>query len=165
MINLKSKKGITVAALTITILLFLMILSTITFSSLSSVQIKKLNNMYSDIISLQEKIDLYYLKNGVLPVQDGSGKITYSAENDSNLKWLAQRNPNDGNDYYEITSDTITKLGGLALNNSKSDDKYYINAVSHTIYYSNGVQTEENAEKIYTIDLSEYQAVDLKNYQ
>lgn len=163
MVNLKSKKGITVAALTITILLFLMILSTITFSSLSSVQIKKLNNMYSDIISLQEKIDLYYLKNGVLPVQDGSGKITYSA--DSEVEWLSQRNPNDGNDYYEITSDTITKLGGLALNNSKSDDKYYINAVSHTIYYSNGVQTEENAEKIYTIDLSEYQAVDLKNYQ
>ena len=91
MINLKSKKGITVAALTITILLFLMILSTITFSSLSSVQIKKLNNMYSDIISLQEKIDLYYLKNGVLPVQDGSSKITYSAENASDLKWLPQK--------------------------------------------------------------------------
>ena len=46
MVNLKSKKGITVAALTITILLFLMILSTITFSSLSSIQIKKLNNIY-----------------------------------------------------------------------------------------------------------------------
>ena len=163
MVNLKSKKGITVAALTITILLFLMILSTITFSSLSSVQIKKLNNMYSDIISLQEKIDLYYLKNGVLPVQDGSNKITYSA--DSEIKWLSQRNPNDGNDYYEITADTIGKLGGIALNNSKSDDKYYINAVSHTIYYSNGVQTEEGADKIYTIDLSEYQSVDLTQYQ
>ena len=52
MINLKSKKGITVAALTITILLFLMILSTITFSSLSSVQIKKLNKQYIEKLFL-----------------------------------------------------------------------------------------------------------------
>ena len=148
MIKFKDKKGITIAALTITVLLFLLILSTITFTSLSSVQIKQLNNMYADIINLQEKIDLYYLKNGFLPI-DTSKKVEYSAD----LEWLASRNPNDGNTYYELDSESLKKLDGITLNNSKDDDKFYINEQSHTIYYSNGIQMEEGESKIYTIDL------------
>ena len=160
MIKFKDKKGITIAALTITVLLFLLILSTITFTSLSSVQIKQLNNMYADIINLQEKIDLYYLKYGFLPI-DTSKKVEYSAD----LEWLASRNPNDGNTYYELDSESLKKLDGITLNNSKDDDKFYINEQSHTIYYSNGIQMEEGESKIYTIDLSEYKEINLANYQ
>ena len=160
MIKFKDKKGITIAALTITVLLFLLILSTITFTSLSSVQIKQLNNMYADIINLQEKIDLYYLKNGFLPI-DTSKKVEYSAD----LEWLASRNPNDGNTYYELDSESLKKLDGITLNNSKDDDKFYINEQSHTIYYSNGIQMEEGESKIHTIDLSEYKEINLANYQ
>lgn len=160
MIKFKDKKGITIAALTITVLLFLLILSTITFTSLSSVQIKQLNNMYADIINLQEKIDLYYFKNGFLPI-DTSKKVEYSAD----LEWLASRNPNDGNTYYELDSESLKKLDGITLNNSKDDDKFYINEQSHTIYYSNGIQMEEGESKIYTTDLSEYKEINLANYQ
>ena len=92
---MKKQSGITIVALTITVLLFLLILSTITFTSLSSIQIRQLNNMYADIINLQEKIDLYYLKNGFLPI-DVSKKVEYS----SDIEWLVDRNPNDGNVYF-----------------------------------------------------------------
>ena len=149
---MKKQEGITIVALTITVLLFLLILSTITFTSLSSIQIRQLNNMYADIINLQEKIDLYYLKNGFLPI-DVSKKVEYS----SDIEWLVDRNPNDGNVYYELDSESFKKLDGITLNNSEDDDKFYINEQSHTIYYSNGIQVEEGTPKIYTMDLSEYQ--------
>lgn len=157
---MKKQSGITIVALTITVLLFLLILSTITFTSLSSIQIRQLNNMYADIINLQEKIDLYYLKNGFLPI-DVSKKVEYS----SDIEWLVDRNPNDGNVYYELDSESFKKLDGITLNNSEDDDKFYINEQSHTIYYSNGIQVEEGTSKIYTMDLSEYQNVNLANYQ
>lgn len=157
---MKKQEGITIVALTITVLLFLLILSTITFTSLSSIQIRQLNNMYADIVNLQEKIDLYYLKNGFLPI-DVSKKVEYS----SDIEWLATRNPNDGNVYYELDSETLKKLDGITLNNSEEDDKFYINEQSHTVYYSKGIQVEEATPKIYTIDLSEYKEVNLANYQ
>ena len=157
---MKKQSGITIVALTITVLLFLLILSTITFTSLSSIQIRQLNSMYADIINLQEKIDLYYLKNGFLPI-DVSKKVEYS----SDIEWLVDRNPNDGNVYYELDSESFKKLDGITLNNSEDDDKFYINEQSHTIYYSNGIQVEEGTPKIYTMDLSEYQNVNLANYQ
>ena len=157
---MKKQEGITIVALTITVLLFLLILSTITFTSLSSIQIRQLNNMYADIVNLQEKIDLYYLKNGFLPI-DVSKKVEYS----SDIEWLATRNPNDGNVYYELDSETLKKLDGITLINSEEDDKFYINEQSHTVYYSKGIQVEEGTPKIYTIDLSEYKEVNLANYQ
>ena len=157
---MKKQEGITIVALTITVLLFLLILSTITFTSLSSIQIRQLNNMYAYIVNLQEKIDLYYLKNGFLPI-DVSKKVEYS----SDIEWLATRNPNDGNVYYELDSETLKKLDGITLNNSEEDDKFYINEQSHTVYYSKGIQVEEGTPKIYTIDLSEYKEVNLANYQ
>ena len=87
--NLKNDKGITLVALTITILLFMLILSTITFSSLSSVHVKQLNNMYADITNLQEKIDIYYLQNGTLPVKAGEeNKINVNGMTNENINGL-----------------------------------------------------------------------------
>ncbi len=170
MINLKNDKGITLVALTITILLFMLILSTITFSSLSSVHVKQLNNMYADITNLQEKIDIYYLQNGTLPVKAGEeNKINVNGMTNENIastyKWLAERNGNDGDIYYLLTEDSYQKLGGITLSNSKAEDKFYINELTHTIYYEKGVQVSEVEGKKYTIDLSEYTNFDLTQYQ
>ncbi len=157
--NLKNNNGITLVALTITILLFTMILSTITFASLSSVHVKQLNNMYADITNLQEKIDMYYLKYGTLPVKS-SNKV----EDDlSQLAWLNEKNVNDNDVYYKLDSETYEKIGGITLNNS--EDEFYINEDSHTIYYGKGVQVSDDEGKKYTIDLSKYTEVKLEDYQ
>lgn len=147
--KLKSNRGITLAALSITVVLFLIILTAITFSSLSSVRLKQLNNMYSDIINLQEKIDLYYLENGVLPTNGTTiSKNSKDCVKDGNI------NPNDDDTYYLVD---ITQLDNITLNNSKATDLYYVNNQSHTVYYEKGAQVGEDENvKQYTIDLADY---------
>ena len=66
---MKNQKGITLVALTITVVIFTIILATITFSSVSSLQLRRLNNMYADINVVQGRLDNYYIKNnGRLPI-------------------------------------------------------------------------------------------------
>jgi type II secretory pathway pseudopilin PulG len=147
--NLSSKKGITLAALTITVMLFLVILSSITYSSMSSLYMKRLNNMYSDISSLQDKIDLYYLENGVFP-SDGT---TISKNSRECVNVANGINPNDGDIYYKVDT---SKLEGLTLNNGKDTDMYYVNAETHTVYYEKGAQVSAtDTQKKYTLDLSD----------
>jgi hypothetical protein len=67
--------------------------------------------MYSDISTLQDKIDLYYLENGVFP-SDG----TTITKNSKDCVKDGAINPNDGEDYYLVD---ISKLEGITLNNSK----------------------------------------------
>ena len=68
-INFKNEKGITMIAIVITIIILLIIISTVSFSSKNGIDMKKLNNMYADIILLEEKIAIYYLKNGNIPIK------------------------------------------------------------------------------------------------
>jgi hypothetical protein len=104
--------------------------------------------MYSDISTLQDKIDLYYLENGVFP-SDG----TTITKNSKDCVKDGAINPNDGEDYYLVD---ISKLEGITLNNSKSTDVYYVNKDTHTVYYEKGVQVAgSDSEKKYTLDLSE----------
>lgn len=135
-------------SLIITILLMLIILSTIGFTATTSLQIKFLNNMYSDIRILDEKIAIYYLKYGNLPTTS------------SIIEFDKSINVNDNKNYYEID---LNLLEGVSLNNMKDTatvgkDKYIIDEQSHTIYYQKGVIVKE--ETIHTIPF-DYKAVNL----
>lgn len=68
--NFRDNKGITLVAEVITIILLLLIVSIITYSSKSTFQIRDLNNMYADIVTLQERAQNYYLKYGEAPIGD-----------------------------------------------------------------------------------------------
>lgn len=146
-------KKFTCALVLITIVVVLIIVCEIKKSSDSGVDIVRLNNMYTDIITLEDKISLYYLNYGYLPVN----KERMTDFKDKSI------NPNDGEKYYEIDLTVLEDIN-LAFGKKESgeDDVYIVNADSHTVYYVKGV--EYNGEEYFTRKL-DYQEVILENYK
>ena len=140
--NIKNQKGITLMAEVITVVVFLLILSTISYSSMSSLQVRALNSMYADILVIQEKAANYYLKYGEAPI---------GAEVTANANHL---NPNDDPaKYYKVD---FNKLLNVSLNNKQTDENYYyMNAKTLTVYYSKGVKinnlNDSSSETHYTL--------------
>lgn len=164
MINLRCNKGITLMAEAITVVLLMMIIGVISYSSMASLQVKALNNMYSDIVNIQEKAANYYLKYGEAPVDKTVQVQT------ANLP-TGEINPNDEeNSYYKVD---ISKLLNLSLNNNQTNDNYYyMNTKTLTTYYTKGVKIDnlngeapsktyhtlpENHENVAKMQVSSYQ--------
>lgn len=118
----------------------------------NGIKISELNNMYKDINTLENKISLYYLDYGNLPVIQDK-EIEFK---DKSI------NPNDNDVYYEID---LNKLENLKLFYGDKKlgikDIYIINEQSHTIYYLNGCEYE--GKKVYTREI-DYEYVNLENY-
>ncbi len=154
--KLKNNKGITMIALVVTIIIMAILLTVVNYGSQRGLEMKELNNMYADILVLEEKISLYYLNTGKLPLKDETKVITV---NDS----IKNTNPNNGNEFYEID---ITKLNNVSLSNMKDNrnvsDRYLINKQSHTVYYQKGVRLDGKA--YYTIP-EDYVKIELSNYK
>lgn len=111
-----------------------------------------LNNMYSDIEKLDDKIAMYYLNYGYLPInKERPAEFTDKAIN-----------PNDSEEYYEIDLSVLENLdlvyGEKMLG---EDDVYIINQRSHTIYYVKGVTYNE---KIYYTKKLDYEKINLEEY-
>lgn len=141
-----SKKSIIVLAI-----LFL-ILFIIISQAISTSKLNRLSNMYKDIEILEDRISMYYLDNGFIPIKND--KINFK-ENSIN--------PNDNDNYYEIDLEKLENLNiYYGRRNLGEKDFYIINEQSHTIYYYEGVKN--NNEKIYTRKLN-YEKIDLENYK
>lgn len=113
-----------------------------------SIKISELNNMYKDINILENKIALYYLDYGNLPIKQ-----------DKKISFNNSINPNDNELYYEID---LNKLDNISLFFGDkilgSNDIYIINEQSHTVYYYRGCEYKEKI--VYTREL-EYKNVEL----
>ena len=146
--NIRSQKGITMIALVITVIIMIIIVSAVSFGAKNGTQLRELNNMYTDILGLEEKVALYYLKTGELPVPEET--LAEESIPEEIMTFLApgvpyyQYNPNDGIEYRRID---VNKLDNISLNNAKNllntSDTYIINMQSHTIYYLKGVYVQE----------------------
>lgn len=139
---IKNEKGITLTTLILTVVLILIIGGMMGYYSTSGLNIKRINNMYSDIEQIQTEVDTYYLKNNELPILN------------VNVSFSKYSNPNDNSEYYVID---LSKLGNLKLNYGKEfeniksrnnlenyTDVYIINKQSQTIYYLKGIEFEDN---------------------
>ena len=160
-------KGVTLVALTVTIIVILIMTGTVLYNSGSQTSLNRLNRLYIDISNLNTKIDSYYLNYGELPVlteyiskteleallqknaQDENATI-YSRFDDEEIL-----NPNDGEEYYVID---LEKLDGLTINygydeqymevkqngeitaSSVEDELYIINKTTHQIYFPKGIE-------------------------
>lgn len=138
---MKNQKGITLMIVIITIIIMVMITGTIAYNSSSNLAMRLYYNMCSDIELLDEKIAIYYLKNKdktdileQLPILDDSISINkLIADYDSdNVNY----NPNNSNTLYKID---LNKLENLSLNYTN----YYIDSVSHTIYFADGINVDD----------------------
>lgn len=111
----------------------------------------KLNNMKKDIQILNDKIAIYYLNNGSLPIKD---KVEFK---DNSI------NPNDNENYYEIDLNKIENLYiNLGHSEKENEDIYIINEQSHTIYYYAGIKYKN---KIYYVPKANYTKIVLENYE
>ena len=146
--NLKNEKGVTLIVLTITIIVLLIITEITINTSKSQLSIKKLNNLYADLDTINTKVSDYYLKNNSLPVFSN----TYLNSRDELSSLLGEEsviNSNDDGPYYVLN---LSKLDNLTLNYGEQykewsdtstfqtyQDLYIINGVTHQIYYPKGI--------------------------
>ena len=137
---MKNQSGISVIVLVIAIVVLIIVTITIIISSNNTLKTKDLNNMYSDIKSLNDSVFAYYNQYGQLPtLSNFTGSINY----------LEVKNPEDDNIYYVID---ISKLKNIILTRNLSwngDDVYIVNDKTHTIYYPKGIIFE--GDKYYTL--------------
>lgn len=66
--NKKSSKGITLISMVLAVIVLMIIIGTISYSSRNSFQVRSLQNLYSDIDSLNDAVSVYYMKNKLLPI-------------------------------------------------------------------------------------------------
>ena len=146
---IKKNKGITLIALSITVIIILIITGVLLYASQDSMYIKKLTNMQNDIEILRDKISLYYSEHGDIPVKTEYQDI-------GNLETAGVIGVNDTGKFYIIE---LESLEGLTLNygedyevykangyqySSDLTDIYIINADSHNIFYVEGIKVIEN---------------------
>lgn len=141
----KNEKGITLIALTITIIVLMIVTSITVVNMESSMKVRKVDKLYNDISNLQTKIDTYYVEYKELPI------LEQYCESQDELKSILELNgvsdvqldKNDDEYYYVID---LSKFDGLTLSYGKefdsdlSTDKgkkdlYIVNNRSHQIYY------------------------------
>lgn len=152
--RLRNDKGVTLLALTITIIVLLIITSIVINNSKSQLVIKRLNNLFSDIDSINTKVTDYYLKNNSLPIFKENTYFNSSSEFNSFISSkygsATTINVNDDGPYYVLN---LAKLENLTLNYgieykewtdtstfNSYQDLYIINAVTHQVYYPYGIK-------------------------
>lgn len=152
------EKGITLITLSVAIIIMIIITSVLLYNANTGTNIRILNNLYQDINLLKDKVDLYYVKYGALPIVD----LPYT-----NIEAIKSLNDNDNQNYYVIdlqTLENVTLKYGkdyVEYKKSKNDllqDIYVINEQSHNIYYIQGIQFE--TKMYYTIP-GEYTKVEV----
>ena len=146
---IKKNKGITLIALSITVIIILIITGVLLYASQDNMYIKKLTNMQNDIEILRDKISLYYSEHGDIPVKTEYQDI-------GNLETAGVIGVNDTGKFYIIE---LESLEGLTLNYGEDyevykannytyspdlTDIYIINETSHNIFYVEGIKVTEN---------------------
>lgn len=163
--KIKNSKGISLIALTITILVLAIVTSIVVYNAKNSVMIRKYKKLENDISLLTDKVEMYYLKNERLPICFNSDNIPilYDGsqwQDGENANFKNNKAKNDNDNYYILDLDQID---GLSLNygidfftlNSDYSNKdsisdiYVINEQSHKIYYVQGIQVD--GKTYYTI--------------
>lgn len=162
MINFKNnQKGITLTTLVIAIVIMMIITSILIYNISTGSDIRRINNMYSDITKLRDKVNLYYVAHRTLPI------IQTNYENTNSIKEI---NPNDNDRYYVIDLEALENLNltygkdykTYKANHSNSlIDIYIINEISHSIYYVKGIKFDD---KIYYTQPEEFTKVTLPEW-
>ena len=159
--RIKQEKGITMIALVITVMVLLILVNVLVYNAQDTIQIQVLNDLYSDIELLRDKVSEYYNEYGSIPAE-----IEYTNINQlKDAKILSDIN--DTGKFYVID---LEAMKGISLNygkeyeNVKNDktnannytDVYIINKDSHNIFYAQGVGIKQNdITKIYYTDYTE----------
>ena len=130
MVNIKTKKGITIISLVLTIVIISILTTVAVYSQKSSRNIAPYNKMLADITLLEDKLFIYYNKNNEIPIT--GDEILIGEES-----------------YHKID---LTKLQNVTLNYGIGEDSndYYLVNSSLEVYYLEGI--ENNGQIYHTKD-------------
>ena len=136
--KVKEERGITLISLTITILVMTVLTVTLTASLNSTTELKRFNEVKSDVLALSQEVKAYYLKNGTLPVDKTVG---YDVTTSGSRFFIPDkdRNPNDSGSYYAIDW-TLLDIKLNKGNKNTEKDVYVVNEKSFTVYYLEGIE-------------------------
>lgn len=140
--NIKNNQGVTLVALTLTVIILLIITNIIIYNVRSNLGVEKLKSMQNDIEELNDKIAIYYTQYGKIPAKykysnidqiKNSGVISETADTGEfyviDLSAIENLTLTYGKDYENVSSDDENSL----------TDLYIINEDSHNIFYAKGI--------------------------
>ncbi len=144
---MNNKKGISLVMLVITILVMLILASVIAFITADSVTNAKLAAFATDLTSIEDTIDEYYLNNNYLPIIEG---VTYSkslvvsliSQNSDVLASEIAENGDDDAVFYRVDMSKLpikySTRGKEA--NGDATDIYLVSSKNFNLYYLKGVE-------------------------
>ena len=152
----RNQKGISLIALTTTILVLAIVTSIVIYNAKDVIEVREYKKLESDIEVLENKVNMYYLNYKKIPVlEKDSFPVIYNGD----MEFLGQKRENDNDNYYILNLrliDGITLNFGGGFYNIKNTDNnitdrnnnvitdiYIINEHSHRIYYVQGIQVDE----------------------
>lgn len=148
--QVKSQKGVTLIALTITVVILIILTGILVYNAKDTIYIENYRNLSNDIENLKDKVSEFYSKYGEVPANIQYTNITNIEDvlNDRekenkdqfyviDLQALEGLTLNYGNDYEKV-KDTDTETA------DKYTNIYIINKITHNIFYVDGVNVEDN---------------------
>ena len=147
--KIKNESGITLIALTVTIVVMMILIIGISAVMTTNIEIENYNKVKEDIVALTEAVKLYYLQNNKLPIVETPPISRLNIP-------TKDINPNDNNRYYYIDTSLLTDVqlncgeGNTNKTYTSSDnDLYVLNEKSLTVYYLKGAVLD--GKKHYTV--------------
>lgn len=165
----KNKKGISLIALTIAVVVILILSNIVIYNVRDNLGIQNLKSMQTDIGNLRDKVSSYYADYGKIPA-----KIKYT--NLTNLRGIISDKVDTG-DFYVIDLSAIENVtltygkdyekikdkSELSEEINNLEDLYIINESSHNIFYVKGVNIDGiKYYTDYTQEEKDTQKVELK---
>lgn len=150
---IKSEKGVTILALTITIIVIVIITGTLIYNANNQLHIKKIDNLYSDIEQIRDKVSNYYIKYGKLPVK---GRYCTANELTEILKQNGAGQTKNQNDLLDINDkkDSV-ELTYYVIDLSKLDNLTLYYGSKFKDWTPNVEVDEENGEETYSSSTTE----------
>ncbi len=168
--NAKSQKGITMVTLTIAIIILVLVSNILIYNAKDGIYAKNLENMYTDVESLRDKVIEYSVQYGTIPANTS---IEYNLNGRDDLKenWISTEelenkfyvidlktlegvSLNYGRDYDKVNSDMTSE------EISKLEDIYIVSEVSQNVYYVKGISVE--GKKYYSDRKKDETVIDVK---
>ncbi len=139
--TVKNERGITMLTLVIAVIMMAILTVALSMNSHTSLNISKLTKLQNDIEMLNDRIAVYYVKNGKLPIYRENDD-NYKVSKESLVGKFDDLMQSDGAVYYTIDLSALETLSlnyGQDYRNSESNNRYIVNQKTHTVYYIEGI--------------------------
>lgn len=147
------RKGISLIVLMITIVLMLLIISTVTISARASFSNDQKLTFATEIASIQENVDEYYLKNHTLPIlQDVILNLENIAEQEK-IQFLDEKMDSNQIVLKQIDLSKFPQMEVIFGKGENETDIYAVSENTNRVYFLRGLHTDEMTYYTLTEDL------------